>query len=264
MPAAPGTTAALSVPSVAQSGQPFTATTTVQVAPGARKATDVRASLELPEGWTARRSGPRSVDTLRPGGTATFTWTVTPPAGPLPQASAITAVVHYVQGGRAASNRDERILGYVPPPPAAGTDAVSDLPFLAASNGWGPVERDSSNGEASAGDGKPITIAGVTYAKGLGTNSVSDVEIYLGGACTHFTTKVGVDDETNGGGTVTFTVRADGRTVASTGTIKGKAAAVSLDADVTGAQVLELVVGDAGDGNGLDHGDWAVPTLTCG
>jgi hypothetical protein len=23
------------------------------------------------------------------------------------------------------------------------------------------------------------------------------------------------------------------------------------------------VVGDAGDGNGSDHGDWATPTLTC-
>jgi hypothetical protein len=33
---------------------------------------------------------------------------------------------------------------------------------------------------------------------------------------------------------------------------------------VTGGQVLDLVVGDGGDDNGLDHADWAAPTLTCG
>ena len=92
-------------------------------------------------------------------------------------------------------------------------DNVSDLPFLSATNGWGPVERDMSNGEQAAGDGKPITIDGVAYAKGLGTNSPSDVEIYLGGHCTTFTASVGVDDETGGAGTVTFSVVADGKTL---------------------------------------------------
>jgi hypothetical protein len=63
---------------------------------------------------------------------------------------------------------------------------------------------------------------------------------------------------------VTFSVAADGKTLVTTPTIKGRQAATPIDVDVTGAQVLSLVVGDAGDGNGSDHGDWAVPTLTCG
>jgi hypothetical protein len=62
---------------------------------------------------------------------------------------------------------------------------------------------------------------------------------------------------------LTFAVQADGRTLVTTPTLKGKAAAVPIDVDVAGAQVLDLVVGDAGDGNGNDHGDWALPTLTC-
>jgi hypothetical protein len=172
-------------------------------------------------------------------------------------------VARYRQQGRVATNRDERIVGYVPPAPPGGSHAVSDLPFLAASNGWGPVERDSSVGEQAAGDGHPITIAGVTYAKGLGTNSPSDVQIYLGGRCTRFTASVGVDDETGGAGTVTFSVLADGKTLVTTPKIAGKAPATPIDVDVTGAQVLDLVVGDAGDGNGNDHGDWATPTVTC-
>ena len=34
-----------------------------------------------------------------------------------------------------------------PPPPPTGTEYLSDLPWTSATNGWGPVERDRSNGE---------------------------------------------------------------------------------------------------------------------
>jgi len=263
MPARPGTVVRLATPDTVRAGQAFTARATVRVPAGGRTARDLTARLRVPAGWTAGPATPRSVATVRPGHAATFNWTVTPPAGTLPPAAAIKATVRYVQRGRRQANSDERIVRPVPPPPPAGTDAVSDLPFLAASNGWGPVERDMSNGEQAAGDGRTISIDGVTYAKGLGTNSVSDVEVYLGGTCTRFTAKVGVDDEQNGAGTVTFSVTADGKTLVTTPTIKGKQPATSIDVDVTGAQVLDLVVGDAGDGNGSDHGDWALPTLTC-
>ena len=45
---------------------------------------------------------------------------------------------------------------------------VSDLTPTQATNGWGPVELDTSNGEQPAGDGNPITLNGVVYTKGLG------------------------------------------------------------------------------------------------
>jgi len=117
--------------------------------------------------------------------------------------------------------------------------------------------------EQAAGDGRPITIAGQVFAKGLGTNAVSDVQVYLGGKCSRFTASVGVDDEQNGAGTVTFQVLADGKSLATTPVLHGNGKAAAIDVDVTGAQALELVVGDGGDGNGGDHGDWALPTLTC-
>lgn len=75
--------------------------------------------------------------------------------------------------------------------------------------------------------------------------------------------KVGVDDQTGGAGTVTFSVVADGRMLTTTPVLKGRQAATALDVDVTGAQVISLVVGDGGDGTGNEHADWAVPTLTC-
>jgi hypothetical protein len=101
------------------------------------------------------------------------------------------------------------------------------------------------------------------YASGLGTNSVSDVTLYLGGHCTRFTATVGVDDEAGTSGSVTFTVAADGTTLTTTPVLTGSSASAQLDVDITGAQLLDLTVGDGGDGNGLDHGDWADAQLTC-
>jgi hypothetical protein len=236
----------------------------VRVPAGQPTASALRGTLALPEGWTATAADPASVRRLHPGQSAAFTWQVQPPAGTLPSSSALTATVHFVQRGHAATSGDERIVAAVPPAPAAGQNAVSDLPFLSATNGWGPVERDTSVGEQAAGDGRPITIAGVAYPKGLGTNSVSDVQLYLAGTCTRLTASVGVDDETGGAGSVTFSVIADGKTLVTTKTIKGKQAAVPIDVDLTGVQTVDLKVGDAGDGNGSDHGDWGAPTLTCG
>ncbi|MFF0092492.1 beta-galactosidase [Streptomyces canus] len=264
MPKRPGAEVALDVPDTAQPGEAFTARTTVRVAKGAPPASRLTASLSAPDGWSVSATSPVSLKRLQPGGSATFAWKVQPPTGDLPSSSALTTTVHYTQNGRQATGEDERIIGGIPPAPPAGTSAVSDLPFLSSTNGWGPVERDSSVGEQAAGDGRAIGIGGAGYAKGLGTNALSDVQLYLAGSCSRLTAVVGVDDETGGAGTVTFSVIADGRTLLTTPTIRGRQAAVPIDVDVSGAQVVDLKVGDGGDGNGNDHGDWAVPTLTCG
>ncbi|MER5450917.1 beta-galactosidase [Streptomyces sp. NPDC002764] len=264
MPKRPGADVSLDVPDTAQPAQAFTARATLRVPKDKPPVSSLTASLSAPDGWSVSATSPTSVGRVPAGGSATFTWKVQPPSGTLPSASAVTATVRYRQSGRQAVGEDERIVGGIPPAPPAGENAVSDLPFLSATNGWGPVERDSSVGEQAAGDGRPIRIAGTAYTKGLGTNSVSDVALYLAGHCSRLTADVGVDDETGGAGTVTFSVIADGRTLVTTPTIRGKQAAVAIDVDVSGAQVIDLKVGDAGDGNGNDHGDWAKPTLTCG
>ena len=67
---------------------------------------------------------------------------------------------------------------------------------MSETNGWGPVERDRSNGESSGGDGLPLSIGGVTYAKGIGVHAPSEVSVYLGRSCERFTAKIGLDDET--------------------------------------------------------------------
>ncbi|GAA3432719.1 beta-galactosidase [Kutzneria kofuensis] len=241
-PAAPRGSVTLSVPNTVSSGQQFTATATVR--PYARDVT-----LTAPEGWTVGA-------VTRDGNT--FSWPVTAPTGALtPAALKATARV-----GRETVH-DERIIGTVPASPPAGQVAVSGLPFLSATNGWGPVERDTSNGEDAAGDGKPMTIAGTAYAKGLGVHAVGDVQVYLAGKCSRFTASVGVDGEVGTSGSVTFTVALDGTNLVTTPVMRGGQPAASIDVPVTGGQILDLIVGDGGDGNGSDHSDWALPTLTC-
>jgi hypothetical protein len=261
MPSAPRSSVSLKVPGSVSSGQHFTATATVSVPAGAPAAEQVTPTLVAPAGWTVSAlPTPPSVSRIRPGSAADFTWDVTAPQNP-GKVTALTATAALRQGGRSVSPSDERIVGAVPAPPPAGTDEVSALPFLSATNGWGPVERDQSVGGTAAGDGTPLKLGGTTYAKGLGTNSPSDVQIYLAGRCSRFTATVGVD---NGDpGTVTFSVLLDGKVLTTTAVLKGSSAPVTVDVPVTGGQVLDLSVGDGGDGNGNDHGDWADPTLTC-
>ncbi|MFI6685818.1 beta-galactosidase [Streptomyces sp. NPDC050485] len=222
-------------------------------------ARDASLTLRLPQGWTATPSAAQPLGDVPAGHTVTRTWKVTAAGGAQPWSAVLSAAARYRGGSASAA------VGVASPPPApgAGPHDLADLDFT-ATNGWGPVERNTSNGEDAAGDGRPMSIAGVRYAKGLGVHADGDVTVFLGGACSRFTASVGVDDETGGGGSVVFSVLADGRQVATTPVLRGGQSAVALAADVTGAQVVDLVVGDGGDGNALDHGDWAGAQLTCG
>jgi beta-galactosidase GanA len=261
MPGAPKSSLRLSVPGSVAASQAFTATATVSAITAAKSVT---AQLAVPPGWTVSpQSTPTVVARIPAGGSATFSWTVTAPDGTVAKTNVVSATASFVQGTAAATASDERIIGSIPAAPPAGTDQVSDLTFLSATNGWGPVERDESVGGNQANDGKPLTIGGTVYAKGLGTNSPSDVAIYLAGKCSRFTATVGMDDEVGSAGTVTFSVLLDGVVLTTTAVLSGSSPAINLDVPVTGGQVLDLVVGDGGDGSGNDHGDWANPTLTC-
>lgn len=151
--------------------------------------------------------------------------------------------------------------------PAAPTTTAyaGDWPFLGApTNGWGPVERNTSNGEQASGDGNPLTINSTVYQKGLGVHADSFVSYHVGGNCSAFTAKVGLDDEMGSKGTARFRVLADGVEVADTGKMYNSTAVKSISAQIAGAERLDLLVDGAGDGNAQDHADWADARLVCG
>jgi hypothetical protein len=142
------------------------------------------------------------------------------------------------------------------------TTYLSDLAWTSATNGWGPVERDTSNGEDAAGDGHVISLRGVTYTKGLGVHASSEVVYALGGNYTRLLADVGVDDEVGGRGSVVFQVWVDGVKLYDSGVLTGTSPVASVSVDVTGKSTLRLVVTDAGDNNFFDHSDWAGARLT--
>ncbi|MEU5220768.1 endo-alpha-N-acetylgalactosaminidase family protein [Streptomyces sp. NPDC020807] len=222
-----------------------------------------RAELTLPEGWTAEPAGPVTLDAVAPGATATATWRVTPPADAAHQPYTLGAGVSYTVDGTERRVTAARTVRTLPPPPSADSWA-SDLDWTSATNGWGPVERDLSNGETGTGDGTPLRVGGVTYAKGLGTHAASTVRYYLGGRCASFTAEVGVDDVQTTRGTVRFSVRADGAEKAASPVLRATDGAWALTADVTGASYVDLVVDDGGDGVGNDHADWGGARFHCG
>lgn len=151
----------------------------------------------------------------------------------------------------------QSLLSASPIPPGQ-TDLVGE-PISAVTNGWGPIEKNRSNGEQAASDGKPLTLNGVTYAKGFGTHANSSLTFNIAGQCTAITASVGVDDEVGDRGSVQFQVYLDGTKVYDSGVISGKDPARAVSVPATGKKELRLVVTNGGDNLDYDHADWVNP-----
>jgi alpha-galactosidase len=148
--------------------------------------------------------------------------------------------------------------------PAADTYQVGDMAWLSSSNGWGPAERNRSNGEFAAGDGRTLTINGTTFANGIGAHADSAIQLYLGRACTWFTAQVGVDDEASDpSASVRFQVYGDGKLLAYSPVKTAADGPSHLTVSTGGYTTLELPVTDARNGINSDHADWGGATLTC-
>ncbi|MBN2535645.1 MAG: NPCBM/NEW2 domain-containing protein [Spirochaetales bacterium] len=138
-----------------------------------------------------------------------------------------------------------------------GVIYLSDIHWKSSQNGWGPVEKNMSNGEAGEGDGNTLTIDGITFDRGLGTHAGSEIVYSLDRKYSRFKAMIGIDDETGFTGTVVFCVIADGLKLFDSGMIKGGDEPREVDVDITDMDELKLVVTDAGDGISCDHADWA-------
>ena len=241
-----------------------TVTTTLQVFEPADVA-DVSVGLDVPEGWEVTATDAAEAGSLPSGGELVTTWEVTPRGDVTTDAYRLTAAATYTTTADPVGPRtvEARSDVHVVVPPAAGEHWASDLPFVETTNGWGPVERDLSNGEQGQGDGTPLSLRGTVHDKGIGVHAPSSVRLFLGERCATFTATVGVDDVQTRG-SVAFEVLGDGTSLASTPVLRGGGATEDLAVDVGGVRYLDLVVTDGGDGNGNDHADWASAKLSCG
>lgn len=141
--------------------------------------------------------------------------------------------------------------------PKITIDYLSNLTWLSTIEGWGPVEKDKSNGEQKAGDGREIMLNGTPYSNGLGMHGGSEVVYSLGGNYTIFSSDIGVDDEVGDKGTVTFEVWSDGAKLYDSGPMSGNTPTKTINLDVTGKQIIKLIATSGGDNLSNDHADWA-------
>jgi len=149
-------------------------------------------------------------------------------------------------------------------PPASGQERprpveringvfLDTLTPQSATSGWGTVRMNQSVWE------KPLTIGGKIYPRGIGTHAPSRIVYSVDKQYKRFQAQAGADGAT--GPTVTFEVWVDGTKRWESGLMTREMPAKSVDLDISGAAVLEIVVGDGGNGFGADHADWAEARL---
>ena len=153
-------------------------------------------------------------------------------------------------------------------PPAQGDVYLSDLPFSYAANSFGPVERDTSNGEIPRGDGRRINLNGVGFDRGLGVHTGSDVRIRLGTACGEFAASIGLDAEcVDSERAARFFVFGDGALLYQSPRFRDDSAPASIRVDVSGRDELRLFVSSAGElplnDFSCGHAAWAEARVTC-
>jgi alpha-galactosidase len=217
-------------------------------------------TLATPAGWTVT-SIDEAPAALAQGHAATVAFVVTVAAAATPGAAALSATTSYEVIGSGRLQQETSTAIVVAPPPPAGNVVLSHHPWISATSGWMSVTVDRSVGGWS-----PISILGQVYPTGLGVASPSTVSYYLGDRCSRMTGIVGIDDAVRNvgpeGGTATFQVIGDGRVLFDSGVITRDVTS-QFDVDLTGVRVLDLVVGDAGDGGYNDRADWAGLNATC-
>lgn len=108
----------------------------------------------------------------------------------------------------------------------------------------------------------PLSIGGVKFDNGVGSHATAEFTVRLNGAAVAFDTQVGVDDETQGKGSIRVRVYVDDKMVADSGTMRGNDKPKALHADLKGAHVLRIQVSDARDGIDYDHVDFGDAKLT--
>jgi len=209
---------------------------------GTRPINNAALTVSAPAGWKVKQiKGPRP--TVPGGASTTAAWKLTVPPG----ASADTYSVE-VSGSCRVGCHHDGIAGkrpiFVPPAPPRTTRWLSDLPWTSAA---GNVYKDQQLIMTYTPGGmtqeyKPITLGGVTYAKGIGTVAGSSLIYYLGGRCSKLTAVAGVDDNAFSFGqpkpSVPIRIIVDGETVFDQRVAKDSP--VTIDEDLGTAKVVEL------------------------
>jgi hypothetical protein len=138
----------------------------------------------------------------------------------------------------------------------AETIWLSTLDVSRIEQGWGEGRSNRSV------YGRPLTINGRVFERGIGTHANSSIPLLLDGNAIELFGSVGVDDETNGRGSVIFKILADEKEIWNSGLMRSRDTAKEFTLDVRKCKSLLLLAADAGDGADYDHADWGNLKIT--
>ncbi len=126
------------------------------------------------------------------------------------------------------------------------------LTFNMCGRGWHKAAADKSV------LGKPLSIGGKPFSRGVGTQAPSMIYVDLHGQALQFTAAVGVDDEVGADhGSVIFQVAGDDKIIFDSGVMRAGMAAREVNVDLRGTSRLILFANQSGAKDDLGHADWA-------
>ncbi len=139
---------------------------------------------------------------------------------------------------------------------AVSTDlATLPSPEYSITQGWAEARANLSV------NGHPLTVAGKTYASGIGTHAKSEWSLGIDGEASEIRGACGVDDEVTDKASLQFTIEGDGKELWKSPVLRRGQAAVPFSVKLAGVKTLRLLVNDGGDGSTDDHADWLDLTL---
>lgn len=151
-------------------------------------------------------------------------------------------------------------------------DRILDVPYAPPRQCRQPtlllVRQDFEELQVNRNIGKsPLKIGARTFEQGIGTHAVSHLRLCSAAAIEQFSAWIGVDNNrvTNPDkpiGSVIFSIEADGRRLYRSKVLWAGQEPTRIDVATRGARMLDLRVGDGGNGPPCDWADWADAEIT--
>jgi hypothetical protein len=110
--------------------------------------------------------------------------------------------------------------------------------------------------------GRPLSLGGRRYDRGLSTRLNSEAEYVIKGLCRSLSVQAGIDDSSTETAAAEFVILGDGKELWKSGTLKKADGSKSAAVDVTGVDRLVLRVIGFGRPNERGQADWVNPRIT--
>jgi alpha-galactosidase len=133
---------------------------------------------------------------------------------------------------------------------------LSELDLQHMTAGWGQPRPNLNC------TGQPLKLGGKTYSSGVGTHANSSLHVKLDGQAVAFHAVVGVDDQTQGRGSVRFRIYGDSEILFDSGVMKGGDSGKAVDVSLAGIQRLVFLATAVDSEIDFDHANWADAVFT--